>query len=214
MEKEIEQRDTIVALSTPLGEGGIGIIRMSGENSISIGERIFRPAKNRVLTNYRLHYGFIVDPASGEVLDEVMLAMMKGPYSYTREDVIEIQAHGGPAVLRDIIELILREGARLAGPGEFTRRAFLNGRIDLVQAEAVLALIQAKTTRGRKLVFILYPQFLHSQLFCFLHRFTDLLQNFHSVFLLFLDLDFFFPGLTLSADPELTMRTVEGLRIK
>ena len=138
--------DTIAAISTAMGESGIGIVRLSGKESINICNNIFignkektlRDAKNRELT-----YGYIVD--GGEKVDEVLIASMKGPYTYTREDMVEIYCHGGIVPVRRILELVLENGARLADKGEFTKRAFLNGRLDLSQAEAVMDLIKAKT---------------------------------------------------------------------
>jgi tRNA modification GTPase len=145
---------TIAALATPAGTGGICIIKISGPSAISIARAIFKPAAPKsgcepesCLESHRLYYGHVVDPASGCNLDEVLLSVMKAPRSYTREDVVEINAHGGPVAAREIIKLVLDQGARLAEPGEFTRRAFLNGRIDLTQAEAVVDLIQARTAR-------------------------------------------------------------------
>jgi tRNA modification GTPase len=140
--------DTIAAISTPIGEGGIGIVRMSGPEALSILKRIFVRAKRRgasEFTSYRLYYGHIVDPETEEVIDEVLASYMKAPYTYTRQDIAEINCHGGIIPLRRILDLCLREGARMANPGEFTLRAFLNGRIDLAQAEAVLDIVRAKT---------------------------------------------------------------------
>ena len=133
--------DTIAAISTPLGEGGIGIVRLSGKEARPIVEKVFRGK----LSHRRLNYGHIIDPESGEVVDEVLVCFMAAPHTYTREDIVEINCHGGPMPLRRILELVLRHGARLAQPGEFTLRAFLNGRIDLAQAEAVLDIVRAKT---------------------------------------------------------------------
>ncbi|MGB9715416.1 MAG: tRNA uridine-5-carboxymethylaminomethyl(34) synthesis GTPase MnmE [Thermodesulfovibrionales bacterium] len=146
--------DTIAAISTPLGEGGIGIIRLSGKDSVSIVEKIFYSPKNRLLKDipsHKLLYGFIKDPLTGEKIDEVLVTIMRSPYSYTKEDVVEINCHGGMLPLRKTLELVLKEGARLAEPGEFTKRAFINGRLDLSQAEAVLDLIKAKTDESRKI---------------------------------------------------------------
>ncbi len=143
--------DTIAAVSTPPGEGGIGIVRLSGPDSFAIAERIFRPAHPGELKSHRLHYGCVVDPATGEKLDEVLLAPMCAPRTYTREDVVEINCHGGLVPVRRVLELAIREGARLAEPGEFTKRAFLNGRIDLSQAEAALDLIRAKTSSAERI---------------------------------------------------------------
>lgn len=134
-------QDTIAAISTPIGEGGIGIIRISGPDARKIAERVF-PKR---LASRRLVYGHIVDPETRERIDEVLVAYMAAPNTYTREDVVEINCHGGPLPLQRTLELVLREGARAANPGEFTLRAFLNGRIDLAQAEAVMDVIQART---------------------------------------------------------------------
>lgn len=137
--------DTIAAISTPVGEGGIGIIRVSGPASLPIARNIFRGKGNGGLKSHRFSYGTIVHPESGDVLDEAMLVYMKGPNSYTREDVVEIQCHGGTLVASRILSLVIDAGARLAQPGEFTKRAFLNGRIDLVQAEAIMDVIASRT---------------------------------------------------------------------
>jgi tRNA modification GTPase len=146
--------DTIAAISTPLGEGGIGIVRLSGKNSIEIAENIFSSPKKRTLHNmksYSVIYGHIHNPSTGEKIDEVLVTVMKSPHSYTKEDVVEINCHGGMITLRKTLELVLRQGARLADPGEFTRRAFINGRIDLSQAEATLDLIRSKTDESRRI---------------------------------------------------------------
>jgi tRNA modification GTPase len=140
-------QDTIAAIATPLGEGGIGIIRLSGTEACSITERLF----SSHLQPHHLAYGHIRDYDSGEVMDEVLVSYMPAPHSYTREDVVEINCHGGPLPLQRVLELVLRYGARLAHPGEFTLRAFLNGRIDLAQAEAVLHIIQARTAASLRL---------------------------------------------------------------
>jgi tRNA modification GTPase len=137
--------DTIVAIATPPGEGGIGVIRLSGAAAPAIAETIFRPARPGKLRSYRLRYGHVVDPQSGEVIDEVLLTLMRAPRSFTREDVVEISCHGGPLPVQRTLSLALAAGARLARPGEFTMRAFLNGRIDLSQAEATLDVIRAQT---------------------------------------------------------------------
>ncbi len=137
--------DTIAAISTPLGEGGIGIIRVSGSQAVAIAEKLFRNNRNGGLSSHRFYYGTIVEPATGEVFDEVMLVVMRAPRSYTREDVAEIHCHGGYLLVQKVLSLAIGAGARLAQPGEFTQRAFLNGRIDLLQAEAVIDLIRGKT---------------------------------------------------------------------
>ncbi len=138
-------RDTIAAISTPFGEGGIGIVRVSGDRAKEIAERIFIRKKSGGMKSHRFYYGEIIDPEDGSVLDEAMAVLMQAPRSYTREDVVEIQCHGGYVLVSRLLELVLRHGARLAEPGEFTKRAFLNGRIDLVQAEAVIDVIRGKT---------------------------------------------------------------------
>jgi tRNA modification GTPase len=140
--------DTIAAISTPLGEAGIGIVRLSGPAAETIARAIFRPRRPRSrLSSHQLYLGHIVAPPE-EIIDEVLLTLMRRPRTYTREDVVEIHCHSGLGVLRRILELTLAKGARLARPGEFTLRAFLSGRIDLTQAEAVLEVIQARTEAG------------------------------------------------------------------
>ena len=125
---------------------GIGIVRVSGPLAEPIARRLFKPKKDQpCFTSHRFHYGEIVDPQNGHPIDEVLLVLMKSPKTYTREDIVEIHCHGGYLILEKALELVLREGARMAAPGEFTRRAFINGRIDLTQAEAVADLINAKT---------------------------------------------------------------------
>jgi tRNA modification GTPase len=139
--------DTIAAISTPLGEGGIGIVRISGGKALSIMESIF----NGRVGDRCLTYGHICDPATGERVDEVLAVYMAAPRTYTREDVVEINCHGGPMPLHRVLQLVLRMGARAAQPGEFTLRAFVNGRIDLAQAEAVLDMIQARTEASQRM---------------------------------------------------------------
>jgi tRNA modification GTPase len=138
-------RDTIAAISTPVGEGGIGIIRISGDGAEEIAGIIFRKKASGGLKSHRFYYGQIIDPDGAGSLDEGMLVLMKAPRSYTTEDVVELQCHGGYLLLQKVLQLVLRHGARLAEPGEFTKRAFLNGRIDLLQAEAVIDVIRGKT---------------------------------------------------------------------
>jgi tRNA modification GTPase len=140
-------QDTIAAISTPLGEGGIGIVRLSGKDALSIAKTVFRGK----LSHRRLNYGHIIDPDQGEVVDEVLVSYMAAPHTYTREDVVEINCHGGPLPLQRTLQLVLRYGARLANPGEFTLRAFLNGRIDLAQAESVLGIVSARTEASLRL---------------------------------------------------------------
>jgi tRNA modification GTPase len=147
-----DEHDTIAAIATPYGESGIGIVRISGPEAKRIAERIFRPRGGpTALISHHIHYGLIVDPEGGRVIDEVLLAFMAAPKTYTREDVVEINCHGGFWVLQQVLKAVLRGGAREALPGEFTKRAFLSGRIDLAQAEAVLDIIQAKTDEGLRL---------------------------------------------------------------
>ena len=144
----MNEQDTICAVSTPPGEGGIGIIRISGRDAIAIASTVFRPGKKKRLESaatHTLHYGHIVDPASGEAVDESLVTVMRAPATYTREDVVEINCHGGMMPLARTAALLLAAGARQAEPGEFTKRAFLNGRIDLAQAEAVMDIISSKT---------------------------------------------------------------------
>lgn len=140
--------DTIAAISTPLGEGAIGIVRLSGTDSFKIAQKIFKGKDLTKVASHTLHYGHIVDPVTQQVMDEVMVGAMRSPKTFTREDVIEINTHGGIAVTNEILKLVIREGARLASPGEFTKRAFLNGRMDLTQAEAVMDIIRAKTDKA------------------------------------------------------------------
>ena len=139
--------DTIAAISTPRGEGGIGIIRISGDKSFEILDKIFNTKNpNRDLGFYKFNYGFIHD--NGKIVDEVMAVRMKAPKTYTCEDVVEINCHGGHLISEKVLELVLKNGARHAEQGEFTKRAFMNGRIDLSQAEAVMDIIQGKTEKS------------------------------------------------------------------
>jgi tRNA modification GTPase len=141
--------DTIAAIATPIGAGGIGIIKISGPEAWAIGRRLFNQSGfPETIQSHHLYHGHIVDSKTGKTVDEVLVSFMRAPSTYTREDVVEINCHSGFAVLDRILDLVIRAGARLAEPGEFTRRAFLNGRIDLTQAEAVLDLIQSKTRRS------------------------------------------------------------------
>ncbi|HEL0019842.1 TPA: tRNA uridine-5-carboxymethylaminomethyl(34) synthesis GTPase MnmE [Streptococcus equi subsp. zooepidemicus] len=140
--------DTIAAISTPLGEGAIGIVRLSGTKALDIAKSIFKGKDLTTVASHTLNYGHIIRPSTGEVIDEVMVSVMLAPKTFTREDVIEINTHGGIAVTNDILQLLIKQGARMAEPGEFTKRAFLNGRIDLTQAEAVMDLIRAKTDKA------------------------------------------------------------------
>lgn len=138
--------DTIAAIATPFGTGGIGIIKISGPKSFEIAKKIFRrKAQSSELKPYHLHYGEVIDTQDGSVIDEALLSFMQKPTSYTKEDVVEINCHSGFLVLRKILEIVLKEGGRLAEPGEFTKRAFINGRIDLSQAEAVVDIVNSQT---------------------------------------------------------------------
>ncbi|MBB4826945.1 tRNA modification GTPase [Sporosarcina luteola] len=143
--------DTIAAISTPMGEGAIAIVRLSGDEAIQLTSRIFRSPSGKNLADepsHTIHYGHLIEPATDEVIEEVMVSIMRAPKTFTREDVVEVNCHGGLVAVKRVLQLILKEGARLAEPGEFTKRAFLNGRIDLSQAEAVMDLIRAKTDRA------------------------------------------------------------------
>jgi tRNA modification GTPase len=141
--------DTIAAIATPAGQAGIGIIRISGPRAETIARSIFKPEKPvNTFQSHRLYLGHLVDPHSGQMIDQVLLSFMEAPHTYTREDVVEINSHSGYVLLDQILQIVLREGARLAKPGEFTFRAFINGRIDLTQAEAIVDLINSKSERG------------------------------------------------------------------
>ncbi len=148
----IREYDTIAAIATPVSNQGIGVIRISGEKSMDIISKIFVPYNKKVnvqtLETHRIYYGNIVDGA--EIIDECIVLIMKGPHSYTKEDVVEIDCHGGVQVMGAVLKLVMKQGARPAEPGEFTKRAFLNGRIDLSQAEAVMDLIDSKNESARK----------------------------------------------------------------
>jgi tRNA modification GTPase len=148
--------DTIAAIATPPGEGGIGTVRLSGPDAAPILSRVFVPASGGPIVpghmeSHRLLFGYIHDTSTNDRIDEVLAVLMRAPYSYTREDVVEIDCHGGPVPLQRVLGLCLTEGARLAQPGEFTLRAFLNGRLDLAQAEAVLDVVRARTPEGLSL---------------------------------------------------------------
>ncbi len=144
---KLREEDTIAAISTPVGPGGIGIVRISGSDSFAILNRIFLPSKSFcTFDSHHLYHGFVIDPGTGQEIDEALCVYMKAPRTYTREDVVEIQCHAGYAVITRILDICIASGARHAEPGEFTMRAFLNGRIDLVQAEAVLDLAGAEAT--------------------------------------------------------------------
>lgn len=143
--------DTITSISTPMGEGAIGIVRLSGPQAVEIADKLY---KGKHLLNdvpsHTINYGHIIDPESKEVVEEVMVSVLRAPKTYTREDIIEINCHGGILTINRVLELTMTYGARMAEPGEFTKRAFLNGRIDLSQAEAVMDFIRSKTDRASK----------------------------------------------------------------
>lgn len=147
--------DTIAAISTPPGEGGIGIVRVSGEDALTIIDQLYRMNDKKLsrVDSHTVHYGHIVDPEKNQVIDEVMVSVLKGPQTYTREDIVEINTHGGMLVTNQVLQAVLSQGARLAQPGEFTKRAFLNGRIDLSQAEAVMDVIESKTEASKSNAF-------------------------------------------------------------
>lgn len=144
--------DTIAAIATPPGEGGVAIVRVSGPEAFSLADRLFRTRRGQpsTLPSHTLHYGTVSEPDSGAGVDDALLLLFRAPHSYTGEDVVEFSCHGGPVTVSRVLALALREGARLAEPGEFTRRAFLNGRMDLAQAEAVCDQIRAKTEAAQK----------------------------------------------------------------
>lgn len=142
--------DTIAAISTPPGEGGISIIRLSGDEVFSVIQKLFKGRDLTKVASHTINYGHIIDPETHEEVDEVMVSVMRAPKTYTKEDIVEINCHGGIVATNRILQLCLSYGARLAEPGEYTKRAFLNGRIDLSQAEAVMDLIRAKTDKSMK----------------------------------------------------------------
>ncbi|MCP8971215.1 tRNA uridine-5-carboxymethylaminomethyl(34) synthesis GTPase MnmE [Ectobacillus ponti] len=140
--------DTIAAISTAMGEGAIAIVRVSGDEAVEKVSRIFRGKDLTQVPTHTIHYGHIIEPDTGRVIEEVMVSILRAPRTFTREDVVEINCHGGLVSVNKVLQLVVSQGVRLAEPGEFTKRAFLNGRIDLSQAEAVMDLIRAKTDRA------------------------------------------------------------------
>lgn len=141
-------KDTIAAISTPLGESGVGVIRLSGSEAISVVDGVFKSKSKRKLgelPSHKASYGWVIDPGDRSIVDDAVVVVMKAPHSYTTEDMVEVSCHGGVVVLRRVLSLFLDAGARLAEPGEFTKRAFLNGRLDLAQAEAVIDVIKSRT---------------------------------------------------------------------
>ena len=182
--------DTIAAIATPTGSGGIGIIKISGKDAFSIAKAIFqrshasrgegRPegdALSFTLKSHRLYHGHIVNPGTGKVLDEVLLSAMKAPRTYTREDVIEINTHSGYIVMASILDLVLQKGARLADPGEFTKRAYLSGRIDLTQAEAVIDIINSRTEKSLEIATSQIKGDLKNQIESIRHSLIDILTQ-------------------------------------
>ncbi|WP_396022409.1 tRNA uridine-5-carboxymethylaminomethyl(34) synthesis GTPase MnmE [Bombilactobacillus folatiphilus] len=144
----VTEFDTIAAISTPIGEGAISIVRLSGEQALTLANRVTTGVDLTQVASHTIHYGHVIDPQTKQVLDEVMISVMKAPKTFTREDVVEINTHGGLLATNRVLQVLIGQGARLAEPGEFTKRAFLNGRIDLTQAESVMDLIRAKTDRA------------------------------------------------------------------
>lgn len=146
--RPVDPTQTICAIATPIGRGGLGVVRLSGSNAIEIADRLFRSSTGTGLAavaGYTVHYGHAHDPADSSPIDEVLATVFRAPHSYTGEDMVEFSTHGGPVVMRRILSVMIAQGAHMAQPGEFTLRAFLNGRIDLTEAEAVADLIDAKT---------------------------------------------------------------------
>ncbi len=143
--------DTITSISTPMGEGAIGIVRLSGADAVNIADKLYKGKESlEAVASHTINYGHIVDPESNEVVEEVMVSVLRAPKTFTREDIVEINCHGGILTINRILELTMTHGARMAEPGEYTKRAFLNGRIDLSQAEAVMDFIRSKTDRASK----------------------------------------------------------------
>jgi tRNA modification GTPase len=199
--------DTIAAIATPLGEGGIGIVRVSGPGALEIAKSIFR-AKNKSWTtagSHRIFYGHVVD-REGQVVDEVLLSYMQAPHTYTREDVVEINCHGGIVPLRRVLELVLGCGARLAEAGEFSKRAFLNGRLDLAQAESVIDIIRARTETGLKLAVSQLRGDLSRKIFSLQDKLLGLLAQLEAV------VDFPEEGLEESAAAEILASSQELLK--
>lgn len=143
--------DTIAAIATPIGEGAIAIVRISGNQAIDIVDQIFISKSGKLIRDVKTHtinYGHLIDPKTKNIVEEVLVSVMRAPHTFTREDIIEINCHGGTYGINKILQLVLSQGVRIAGPGEFTKRAFINGRIDLAQAEAVAEIIKAKTEQA------------------------------------------------------------------
>jgi tRNA modification GTPase len=148
MPSSVTEYDTIAAISTPPGEGAISIVRMSGDQAVDVAKKVFKGRDLAKVASHTINYGHIYDPSDNSLIDEVMVSVMRAPKTFTREDIIEINTHGGIVATNKVLQLLLAYGARMAEPGEFTKRAFLNGRIDLTQAESVMDLIRAKTDKA------------------------------------------------------------------
>lgn len=170
--------DTIAAIATPGGEGGIAVIRVSGPDSVKLSDRIFSfKGTLQDVPTHTVHYGHIVQPSTGERIEEVLVTVMRGPRSFTMEDVVEISCHGGIISVKKVLDLVLEQGVRLAEPGEFTKRAYLNGRIDLTQAEAVIDLIRAKSDRAFKIALKQVEGTLSKQVKELRHRLVELMAH-------------------------------------
>ncbi|KIL39625.1 tRNA modification GTPase [Gordoniibacillus kamchatkensis] len=170
--------DTIAAISTPLGEGGIAVIRVSGEQAVELTGHLFRSKQKLTeVPTHTVQYGTIRDPDSGEKLEEALVTVMRAPRSFTREDVVEIGCHGGIVAVKRVLDALLEQGIRLAEPGEFTKRAFLNGRIDLTQAEAVIDLIRAKSDRAFKVAMKQVDGKLSKRIGQLRHRLVELMAH-------------------------------------
>lgn len=174
--------ETIAAISTAIGNGGIGIIRMSGKNCFEILEKIFRTSKNNKLNiekikGYTIQYGYIINNETNEIIDEVLVSFFKNPKSYTKENMCEINSHGGMVVEKRILEQCLKNGAVIAEPGEFTKRAFLNGRIDLSQAESIIDIINSKTEKESKASINQLQGYLSENISSIRHELLDIMAD-------------------------------------
>jgi tRNA modification GTPase len=197
--------DTIAAIATPPGVGGIGIVRVSGPGAEDIRRALFRsPAVAGPLKSHHLYHGDIISPENGGVIDEVLIAMMKGPHSYTGEDVLEIHCHGGRLILQAVLDEVVKAGGRPAQPGEFTKRAYLNGRMDLSQAESIMDLITARTDRGRALALAGVKGTLSEKLQSIRNDLIDILSSIEST------IDFDEEDISRRPDPT-TPQTIEDI---
>ncbi|MEK7748062.1 MAG: tRNA uridine-5-carboxymethylaminomethyl(34) synthesis GTPase MnmE [Nitrospirota bacterium] len=198
--------DTICAIATPPGIGSIGVIRISGPSAFSIVQKIFRPSNKEkhlhleTVTSHTIHHGEIVEPSSGQIVDEALFLVMKGPHSYTGEDVIEIQSHGNPYLLQKILSLLIASGARLSQPGEFTRRAYLSGKIDLSQAEAVMQVITAESAAAQEMALHQLRGRLSKQVEMIQKEVLSILSEMEA------SIDFVEQGITLSKETSLTAK--------